>query len=123
MMATCAVALGGLLGTVARHWLNTAIQARAMTPFPLGILVVNALGCFAVGFIAALVSARGGRTELALFLTTGLCGGFTTMSAFGLDTVVLYQQGQGRLAALNVAVTIAACLVAVMVGLRAGAPD
>jgi CrcB protein len=122
-MLLCAVALVGLVGTVARYLLNTAIQSLAGTPFPLGIFVVNVLGCFAVGFIARSVSAHGGGTPLTLFLTTGLCGGFTTMSAFSLDTVLLAQQGHGAMAALNVVFTLAACLAAVGLGqLAAGSP-
>jgi len=121
MWMTCVAALGGLLGTVARYWLNAAIQERAGTLFPLGILAVNVLGCFALGFIAAFMSMRGARADVTLFLTTGLCGGFTTMSAFGLDTVVLAQQGHGGLAALNVVSTLVACLAAVWLGLQVGA--
>jgi CrcB protein len=120
MWMMCAAALGGLLGTVARYGLNAAIQARAGTPFPLGIFLVNVLGCFATGFVAAYMAARGGRADVALFLTTGLCGGFTTMSAFSFDTVLLFQQGNARLAVLNVAATIVACLIAVWIGLQAG---
>ena len=63
---TCAAALGGLLGTVARYWLNAAIQERAGTLFPLGIFVVNVLGCFAIGLIAALFSLRGGRADVVM---------------------------------------------------------
>ena len=116
MIPACAVALGGLIGTLARYWLNMAVHSLAGTLFPLGILIVNVLGCFALGFIARWVSTRGGSGTLALFLTTGLCGGFTTMSAFGLDTVLLAQQGHSLLAALNVALTIVACLVAIWLG-------
>lgn len=111
------------MGTVARYWLNTAIQARTATLFPLGIFIVNVLGCFALGFIAAFMSARGGRADIALFLTTGFCGGFTTMSAFSFDTVVLLQQGHGGLALLNICGTMVACLAAVWLGLQAGAPN
>lgn len=122
MSPTVAVAIGGMLGTVARFWLNAVIQVRAGTLFPLGILVVNILGCFALGFIAAYMATRDvGRMDVALFLTTGVCGGFTTMSAFSFDTVVLFQEGRADLAALNLAATLIACLLAVWLGQLAGA--
>ena len=121
-MPACAVALGGLLGSLARYWLNMAIHARVGMLFPLGILVVNVLGCFVIGFFARYAAEHGASPAWTLFLTTGLCGGFTTMSAFGLDTVLLAQQGHATLAALNVAVTVAASLVAIRLGqLAAGA--
>jgi CrcB protein len=110
------VALGGLIGTLGRYWLNMAVHAVVGTLFPLGLLVVNVLGCFVIGFVARYVAEHGASPAWVLFLTTGLCGGFTTMSAFGLDTVLLAEQGHGTLAALNVALTIAACLVAVRLG-------
>jgi CrcB protein len=114
-----AVGLGGLIGSLARYGLNSAVQARTGALFPLGILVVNVVGCFAIGFIAAAAS-RGTRTDVVLFLTTGFCGGFTTMSAFGFDTVVLFEQGHVGLAALNIVTTMSSCLVAVWIGLVLG---
>ena len=119
MIPACAVALGGLIGTLARYWLNMAIHSLAGTLFPIGILVVNVLGCFALGFIARFVAGHGSSGPLTLFLTTGLCGGFTTMSAFSLDTMLLVQQGHGALAVLNVVLTIAACLLAIWLGQQA----
>ena len=116
LTSTFMIGLGGFLGTVARYWLNAAIQTRAGTLFPLGILFVNVLGCFAIGFIATTVAIRGGRTDVVLFLTTGLCGGFTTMSAFGLDTVLLMEERHAGLAMLNVGTTMGACLAAVWLG-------
>jgi CrcB protein len=120
-MPACAVALGGLLGSLGRYWLNMAVHALVGTLFPLGILVVNVLGCFVIGFIARYVAERGASPWLTLFLTTGFCGGFTTMSAFSLDTVLLGQQGQAALAVLNVVLTIVACLVAIWLGQLAAA--
>jgi fluoride exporter len=121
MIPACAVALGGLVGSLARYWLNMAIHAAVGTVFPLGILVVNVLGCFMIGLVARYVAQHGASPAWILFLTTGVCGGFTTMSAFGLDTVLLAEQGHGALAALNVVLTLVVCLVAVRLGQLAGA--
>jgi CrcB protein len=116
-MRTLLVGLGGGLGSAARYWLGVAIQERADTLFPYGTLTVNILGSFAIGAIIAWVSARGDvRPELLVFLTVGLCGGFTTMSAFSFDTVALVQHGALAVAAANVVVTIVACLAAVWLG-------
>jgi CrcB protein len=117
-MKTLSVALGGLLGSVARYWLANWVGPRL---FPLGILVVNVLGSFAIGLIAAVAAERGPvRPETVLFLTVGLCGGFTTMSAFSYDTAMLLQNGRPTLAMLNVALTLVACIAAVWVGEAAG---
>ena len=110
------MALGGLVGTLARYWLNMAVHAAIGTLFPLGILVVNVLGCFVIGFVGRYAAEHGASPSWMLFLMTGLCGGFTTMSAFSLDTVLLGQQGHAGLAVLNVALTLAACLGAVWLG-------
>jgi CrcB protein len=120
-LPTLAVALGGLIGSVARYWLNALIQARVATVFPLGILIVNVLGCFVLGLVTALLAARSGvRPEITLFLTTGLCGGFTTMSAFSFDTLWLLQHGHAGLAVLNLVATLLACLAAVWGGQAVG---
>ena len=119
-MNTLAVALGGMLGSVARYWLGLTVQGATGTLFPLGILVVNVLGCFALGFITTFLPSRGVAEAPMFFLTVGLCGGFTTMSTFSFDTVKLLQSGYPGLAVLNVGVTIAACLAALWLGHVAG---
>ena len=101
-MVWLVIALGGGLGAMARHALNMAVQSR-YSAFPAGIFVVNVLGCLAVGLLAgALAAARLQMGELArTFLVVGVLGGFTTFSAFGLDTFTLARGGQGPLALLN----------------------
>jgi CrcB protein len=117
-MNTLAVGLGGLLGSVARYWLAHWIGPR---PFPLAILIVNVLGSFAIGLIAAVAAERGPvRPEVMLFLTVGVCGGFTTMSAFSYDTVTLLQDGRPAVAMLNAALTLTACCAAIWIGQAAG---
>lgn len=106
------IALGGALGSVARAALNLAITARAGELFPWGILAVNVLGCLAIGALAALVE----RESLKLLLMTGLCGGFTTFSAFGLDTLRLLQAGRPGAAAAYVVASLVVCLLATWLG-------
>ena len=97
-----AIAVGGALGAMARHALNLAVQGRYRV-FPVGIFAVNALGCLAIGILAGLIaSSRLHVPELArVFLVVGVLGGFTTFSAFGLDTFTLLRAGHTTWAAAN----------------------
>jgi CrcB protein len=89
-----AIAIGGGLGSLARHYLSTAIYAVTGGTFPWGILAVNVVGGFAMGLIVELSALKLNLSpELRAFLTTGILGGFTTFSAFSLDTAVLIQRG------------------------------
>jgi CrcB protein len=84
--------------------------------FPWGTLGVNILGSFVIG-LADMVVASGGGRHLVM---AGLCGGFTTFSAFGLQTLNLLHQGHTARAAAYVAASVAACLVSVWLGHLAG---
>lgn len=117
------IALGGGLGAVGRYGLDLAVQwlwPSLTSRFPLGILLVNILGCFLFGSI---VGAAGGAEALSperrLFLLTGLLGGFTTFSTFGYDTARLLTSGAGLLAVVNALVSVGAGITAVILGLWA----
>ncbi|MES2915462.1 MAG: fluoride efflux transporter CrcB [Pseudomonadota bacterium] len=101
------IALGGAIGSVLRHLLVGAIGA------PWGVAAVNVMGSFAIGLLFVLLDARAGWQ---LFLMTGVLGGFTTFSAFSLDTLKLIQQGQTLQAALYVLVSVGLSLLAVALG-------
>ena len=88
------VALGGALGSMARYGVN--ILAGRVTGLPLGTLTVNIAGCFAMGLLASVLALRGGQ-HLAPLLLTGVLGGFTTFSAFSLDTLTLWSDEMLRL--------------------------
>ena len=89
-----AIAVGGGLGSLARHYLSTAIYTVTGGTFPWGILVVNVVGGFAMGLIVELSALKLNLSpELRAFLTTGILGGFTTFSAFSLDSAVLIERG------------------------------
>jgi CrcB protein len=119
------VALGGALGSVARFGC-TGLLARlsAATGFPWGTLLVNVSGSFAIGLLAALATPDG-RAIVAgdsrAFLMVGVLGGFTTFSAFSLETLVLARGGALGAAAANVALSLACCLAAVWLGFLVGA--
>lgn len=113
------VAIGGALGSVARFWLSETVAARYDSSFPYGTLVVNVVGSLLIGLLAGL-SLPNGRIVLApparLFLIMGVCGGFTTFSAFSLQTYALALDGQWLRAALNTLLSVFLCLFAVAMG-------
>ena len=95
MGTVIAIALGGALGAVARYALSSQITHWVGPNFPWGILLVNIVGCFAMGVITELGAVTLNLSpEMRAFLTTGILGGFTTFSAFALDTVVLMERGE-----------------------------
>ena len=118
MSRTALVAAGGLVGSVLRYWLAGVVQGTTDAPaFPAGTLVVNVLGSFVIGVVMTLSLDRGLIYDDArIFLTTGFCGGFTTMSTFSYETIALLRDGEQALAMGNVGATLAACLAAVWLG-------
>jgi CrcB protein len=122
-MTWTAFAIGGAIGSVARHAVNHVVHTRSLsTGFPVGTVVVNVTGCFMIGLLAGLLVSR--RNALRFywreFLFVGLLGGFTTFSTFGLDTFVLSRTQSTGPAALNVAVQVIGGLVALWLGYRLG---
>jgi CrcB protein len=91
-----AVAVGGAFGSVARYWLTGAMTALTGPRFPWGTLLINVLGSFVIGLVAGftLTPERVGmHPDIRIFLMTGVCGGFTTFSAFSLQMLELLQSG------------------------------
>jgi fluoride exporter len=89
------VGLGGAAGSIARFLLSKWVYDIHPHTFPFGTFAVNLIGCFLIGLFYAL-SAKAGffSPEIRLLLTTGLCGGFTTFSAFSYENIVLLKLGQ-----------------------------
>jgi CrcB protein len=116
-----AIGAGGALGAMARHALNMTVQSR-YSEFPIGIFVINAVGCLAIGLLAGAVGS--GRAVLSetgrLFLVVGVLGGFTTFSAFSLDTLMLARGGQTSLALANAIGQVVIGVAAVWIGFNAG---
>lgn len=118
------VALGGALGSVARFWVSSAVTAALGPAFPWGTLLANVSGCLLIGAVAGWNGPEGPLVASSLarnFVMVGFCGGYTTFSAFGLQTLELVQAGDVARAAANVAVSIVACLIAVSIGYTAAA--
>ncbi len=117
------VALGGAIGSTARYVLAFAAARALPAGFPWGTIIINILGSFAIGWFAVL-SAQNGRlpqTETTrAFVMAGLCGGFTTFSAFSLQTFELLRAGEHHRAFANIVVSVMFCLAATMLGATLG---
>jgi CrcB protein len=113
-----AIALGGGIGALGRHFLSSAVVAIMGSAFPWGIFVVNILGGFLMGLIVELGALKIDYSlETRAFLTTGLLGGFTTFSAFSLDASLLIERGEWMGAMLYVAGSALLSIVALFAGL------
>lgn len=118
--ATALVALGGGTGAAARYWLGRAIGTGH--PFPWGTLVANIAGSMALGILVGWLARHGeGGQHLRLLLAVGLLGGFTTFSAFSLESALMIERGQAGLAALYIGGSVAAGVLALFAGLRIAA--
>jgi len=114
------VCVGGAIGTGARYLVAIGVPRLLGTSFPYGTLLVNVVGSFLIGAImhVGLTTALIPPT-LRLVLTTGVMGGFTTYSTFNYETLQYLREGAFVVAGLNVAATLALCLLAGLLGLAA----
>ena len=110
---------GGGTGSVLRYAVGLWIEARTGPGFPWGTFAVNVSGCFLIGVLATLADEHTWITPAArLALVTGLLGGYTTFSAFGLETWQLVEDGRAWLAVANAVASVGAGLVAVIAGVQ-----
>jgi CrcB protein len=114
------VGIGGFLGSIARFKLGGFILHRSEPwNFPLSTLVVNLLGCFAIGLLAALVEHHDlFSPPTRLFLFTGLLGGFTTFSAFAYEGTFLFRRGYVNVAVLYATLSVFGGLAVVWAGMK-----
>lgn len=120
MQAAVIVFLGAGIGGVLRHGANLGCARLCGTAFPWGTLAVNVAGSLAMGLLVGWLAFRGseGWTQpLRLFLATGVLGGFTTFSAFSLDTVLLFERGDVLAALSYVAASVLVSVLALALGL------
>ena len=113
------VAIGGALGSMARFWMAAFVAEILGPQFPWGTILINILGSFVIGFFATF-TGPGGRFVVSFdaraFVMVGICGGFTTFSAFSLQTLDLARSGHWLWAAGNVVLSVVLCLLAVWLG-------
>ena len=113
------VAIGGAAGSVARFKLSGLVLHHTIDwRFPAGTFVVNVVGCLVAGLLAGLAEKHDLISpDARLLLFTGVLGGFTTFSAFGLETLFLLRKGEVAIAAANIGLSVALGLIALWAGL------
>ena len=112
------VGLGGFIGSAGRFAVSGLVQrVFPLNTFPYGTLVVNVVGCLAIGFLAGLLEVRQVLTpSQRLFLVVGVLGGFTTFSAFAYETLNLLQTSDFARAMANVIAQVTFGLTAAWIG-------
>ena len=112
------VFLGAGIGGALRHGVNVGAARMWGFGFPYGTLIVNIVGSFLMGLLAGYLAFRPGIGQhWRLFLTTGILGGFTTFSAFSLDSALLIERHAYGLAAGYMVGSVAASISALFFGL------
>lgn len=119
MVPLLQVAFGGALGAVMRYALMVGVARVFGAGFPLGTLLVNISGSFLMGVAMGFFAARSGSIWAMPLVTAGVLGGFTTFSAFSLDTVALWEQGRTVGALGYVLISVAGSILALVLGLAA----
>ena len=137
MIGTLAVAAGGAAGSLLRYWATLLAARWGSAGFPWSTIAINVVGSFVIGWFAAATMPGGAspashETRLLVMtgplvttgplVMTGLCGGFTTFSAFSLQTLDLMRAGDWPGAAANILLSVVLCLVAVVLGHWAAQP-
>jgi len=118
MYMILAIALGGAVGSVARHYFSTLVYEMTGGSFPWGILAVNVLGGLIMGIVVELGAFKFNYSlEVRALLTTGLLGGFTTFSAFSLDSALLIERGDWLGAGLYMVGSVVLSVAALFAGL------
>lgn len=117
LKAGALVFLGGGAGACARYFIGEWVAARTREGFPWGTWLVNVSGSLLIGLVIGALGKPGTSPEARLLLAAGLCGGYTTFSAFSLETVRLLQQRQMGVVAAYVGSSIAVCALACWIGL------
>ena len=116
MIDCIVVGIGGFIGAVCRYLIGL-ISLKEGSMFPFKTFVINIVGSFLIGIIAALALKNDSLSpRIVLFLKVGICGGFTTFSSFALETGNLMKSGNVRIALLYAILSMAAGLIAVFAG-------
>jgi CrcB protein len=111
------IALGGAAGSVSRYVLGGAAQKIAGAAFPIGTLIVNVSGCFLIGILSQHYMNAQTHPQMRAALITGFCGGFTTFSAFSLETAGLVDGGEYGKAAAYIVLSVSISLLATFAGM------
>ena len=117
-MSYLLVFIGGGLGSCLRHAVNVICPRFLGTNFPYHTFIINITGSIVMGLIAGYLAFKGEASQpWRLFLMTGILGGYTTFSAYSLDSAVLYERGEIGLAALYVVGSVVLSILGLFAGL------
>lgn len=121
MRQVLAIAAGGAVGSLLRFWMSNWVHSFADRSFPYGTLAVNVLGCLIMGFLFVLFIDRlSDNPILRAGILIGLLGGFTTFSAFSIETFNLIEQGAWTKAVANMSGSLLLCVGATWIGVLLG---
>ena len=115
-MKLLAVAVGGAIGSVLRYAVGVLWIGAGATGFPWGTLLVNVTGSFALGFLARWFAPANASSPFVLFLSVGICGGYTTFSTFTLETFAMSERGEWMRALAYVLASVVASFLALALG-------
>lgn len=114
-----AAAAGGALGSVARYLVSIGSGKLFGTDFPWGTLIINVTGSFLIGTFVGLFAAKWDLTQsMRIFLTVGVCGGYTTFSTFSLDAYYLIEREQILASSAYMMASVALSVAALIAALR-----
>lgn len=113
------IGLGGAVGSVLRYLIGGLVQRLAHAEFPAGTLAVNVIGCFVIGILAQHYMNVQTHPNMRAALITGFCGGFTTFSAFSLETVGLLRGGEYGKTAAYLVLSVSLSILATVSGMAA----
>lgn len=108
------VGFGAIFGAIFRYGLTLLIKNPN---FPFSMLIINALGSFAIGLVSILFREN---IQVYTFLAVGIFGGFTSFSTFSLDTIIMFENGKILLGFLNIFLSIFVCLILCFLGRKLG---
>jgi len=112
------VMAGGAIGSAARYGVGKLTLASLGPNYPWGTLAVNLIGGFLMGVLAGILARTGGSEHTRLLLGVGVLGGFTTFSAFSLDTVLMIERGQLGIALAYALISVIGSILALFAGLH-----
>ncbi len=116
MKIILAIGAGSFIGGVLRYLISQLVQTKFLSTFPFGTLTVNLIGCFLIGLVFGLTDRGNLTQEWRLFLATGLIGGFTTFSAFSIESFSLFRDGQFFYATAYISSSVVAGIISTFIG-------